>query len=331
MEMENDNLIKRFLFGELSEEERFHLEERFVSDALLFGEIRAVEDELIEKYVRGWMDREERSKFQRFFLTSNKRRERIEFSRQLITTIDQRKKTASVPSKDDDESIADNGSIWERIAAHLPTRRLALAVGLTLVLAMAGIGVWYKNQIGHEPEMVSNASNGPVESPPEEPVVQTAIPDNDDQHNGPGGANDATESKPGPKSAKTLEEPKSTSTPTDDTPTAGMASNPVLALFAGTLRSSGKNSVLRLPKEAKAATLRLNLEHVEHASFQAELTDADGNVLFQKAKLKSRKSRIDLVIPARRLKPGDYLIKLSGTNDGPGNEPVADFQFRVLP
>ncbi len=107
------------------------------------------------------------------------------------------------------------------------------------------------------------------------------------------------------------------------------APNPVLALFAGTLRSEGVTNELKLLKNASGATLQLNLERVDYKNYQAVLTDADGNIVYQKSKLKAGKSKINLFIPSKNLTKGDYLIKLYGKNDLGENESAADFQFRV--
>ncbi len=67
MKTENEKLIERFLSGEMPEDERFDFEERFITDADLFEEVKAFEDDLIEKYVRGWMNPAEAAKFEQIF------------------------------------------------------------------------------------------------------------------------------------------------------------------------------------------------------------------------------------------------------------------------
>ncbi|MEK7724600.1 MAG: hypothetical protein AAB336_09655 [Acidobacteriota bacterium] len=76
-------------FPKTAEEERVDFEERFIKDAIQFEETIVIEDELIEKYIRGWMDSAERLKFEKSFLTTNRRRERVDFTRQVIRKIDE--------------------------------------------------------------------------------------------------------------------------------------------------------------------------------------------------------------------------------------------------
>ncbi|MFZ1700203.1 MAG: hypothetical protein WBO10_10110 [Pyrinomonadaceae bacterium] len=312
--MQNEKLIRRFFFGEMSEEERFDLEERFIRDTDLFDEIKVVEDELTEKYVRGWMDAAERSKFETHFLSTVARRQRVELSRQLLNRIDE-ERTASADAKKTAVAAVDV-SVWDRFAAILFVPKFAALGAFALIFAMIGGWVLYQNSNRPQPEIVRNndiekAEPTPAASTPE----PTASPASSDSP-APDANNDIETITPSPTPIKT---------PVNVTPP-----NPVLALFAGTVRSEGKNKVLNLQKGAKAAILQLNLESVDYKTYAGVLVDADGNILFQAKNLKANSSKISLNIPADKLRRGDYIIKLSGKNDSGENESVADFQFRVV-
>lgn len=322
MELENEKLIKRFLFGEMAEEERFDFEERFVTDKNLFEEIKAVEDDLIEKYVRGWMNPAEQSRFEKHFLTTEKRRDRVEFSRQFINKIAEQ--AVSVPVKKNAELTAENISVWDKFAAWFLTPKIAMSGALALIIAVLGSWFFYQNLRSETPEIVKNQNNENLEKPiptlTPTPTILPEIPANNEVNNSNENVNKTPE-KPEVEIEKT---PTPIKTPVQKT-----APNPVLALFSGTVRSDGKNNVLNLPKEAKAATLQLNLESNDYKIYSAQLTDANGNVIFQRAGLNARNSKINFTIPAANLKRGDYIIKLSGRNNAGENESVADFQFRV--
>ncbi|CAN5767428.1 hypothetical protein BH20ACI4_BH20ACI4_16920 [soil metagenome] len=314
----------------MAEAERFDFEERFVADADLFEEIKTVEDELIEKYVRGWMNPADNSKFEKHFLTTEKRRERVEFSRQLINKIAEQ--AVSAPVKKNAELRAENISLRDRIAAFFLTPKIAMAGALALIFAVIGSWFLYQNFKSGTPEIVKNENTKNLETltptiTPKPTVLpeiainnNQQIPANNEETNSNENINKAPE--------KPEVEIKQPPTPIK-TPVKKTAPNPVLALFAGTVRSEGKTRVLNLPKEANAATLQLNLESADYKTFQAELTDADGNVLFRQSNLKANRSKINFTIPAEKLERGDYIIKLNGKNASGENESVADFQFRV--
>lgn len=347
MNFKDEKLIKRFLFAEMSETERFEFEERFITDADLFEEIKVVEDELIEKYVRGWMDTAEGSKFEQHFLTTNKRLERVEFTRRMIGKIEKHEEIVEVPLKKNEEESLENDSVRDRFAALFLTPKVAMAGVLTLLVAVLGTWVLYQNFGGGNAEIVDN-DNGQTVTPMPDYTQKLPTDDNKNKQN-----NEAEETIKTPENDEVNLEPKNTNTKVENTPKQTLTPekpkeeikktpvpaktppiqrtppSPILALFSGTTRSGGKNSVLTLPKGAKAATLQLNLESVDYKEFQAQLTDANGNVIFQRGKLKASKTRVNLSVPAKSLKRGDYIIKLFGKNDAGENESVADFQFRV--
>src|SRR4051812_3826365 len=77
-------LITSYLLGELSEDERSRLEERYFADAELSHEVQAVRDELVDAYVRGRLPQRERERFETYFMASPRRRERVEFAAALL-------------------------------------------------------------------------------------------------------------------------------------------------------------------------------------------------------------------------------------------------------
>lgn len=322
MEIDNEKLIRRFFFGEMSAAERFDLEERFISDTDLFEEIRVFEDGLIERYVRGWMDPAERSTIEKHFLNTDTRRERVEFSRELVSKLDDhRVLTGKV--KEANSVIESGNSIRDRLAAILFTPRLAMGGAMALVLVVIGVWFVYHNSAPQSPEIVrSNVNREPHPSPkvstPEQ-IDRTIDAENAAPANDPGRSLEpvTTDAVTTPKRRPAKSRTKLS------------APDPVLALFPGTLRSEGKNSVLKMPKGARAARLQLDLDGSTFKLFQVALTDQDGNVLFTQSNLISKRSKVNFTIPAEKLQSGDYIVKLNGKNPTGGTESVADFQFRV--
>lgn len=83
--------VRRFLLGELSESERTEFEENFIADENLYEQIRVVEDELIENYVRGNLKAAARATFEKNFLTTATRREHTAFTRAMLGQFQKRK------------------------------------------------------------------------------------------------------------------------------------------------------------------------------------------------------------------------------------------------
>ncbi len=320
MEIENEEIIRRFLLGQMSAEERFEFEKRFVADADLFEQITAVEDELIEKYVRGWMRPEESAEFETVFLVTKKRRDRIEFAR---TFIDQITGTDSSLTEAVEEN-APKGDFFAAVRYWFSSPRVVMAGAMALLVVFVGVWMFSRLFAPNQPEVAFEPNNGALGTPstiqPTEPVNSSSSPVNSTETPEPTANTETTDQVPA--ATKT---PIATPIPAIEQPVR----NPVIALFSGNLRSGGSNNVLRLSNEAKAATFILNLPTTDHSAYAAIVADADGNTIARFDKLKASKGRVRIVVSANQLQKGDYMIKLDGINVSGESESVADFQFRI--
>ncbi len=83
----SDQLLKRYLLGELPIEEQRWLEEVFFSDAEAFARLSDIEDDLIDDYVCGDLSRQQRERFEKHFLISPERRERVALAKALVAAV----------------------------------------------------------------------------------------------------------------------------------------------------------------------------------------------------------------------------------------------------
>src|ERR1700754_2588189 len=82
-DLNSDKLIAQYLLGELPEEQQIEIEDRAFSDHDFLANITAVENDLIDEYIRREMTDTQRRQFEMRFLASESRRERVEFARAL--------------------------------------------------------------------------------------------------------------------------------------------------------------------------------------------------------------------------------------------------------
>jgi hypothetical protein len=81
-----DDRLVRYLLGEaLTDAEQAEIEERYFTDDVYFDRLLAVEDDLIDSYVRGGLSADERAQFEHNFLASNRRREKWEAQRAIAS------------------------------------------------------------------------------------------------------------------------------------------------------------------------------------------------------------------------------------------------------
>jgi anti-sigma factor RsiW len=124
---QRENLIRRYLLGELAEADQAALEQELLIDRGKFEQVWAVENELIDSYVRGKMSRADRKRFEGHYLASPLHRERVAIAESFLTDIDQ------VAGETVEERAKKPVVPWRR---RFPLRSPRPVFGMTLVMAL---------------------------------------------------------------------------------------------------------------------------------------------------------------------------------------------------
>lgn len=141
----------QYLLGNLSEEDRNRLEERYFLDDAAFEELELAEDELIDRYVRSELSSQEENQFEKL-LESPRLAERVEVARLLAkrtTPLPHKQTVVAAPETSDRQLEPAPVDWWQRLfgpAAAIPSFRPAFAMSLILLLATttAFVFVWIK-------------------------------------------------------------------------------------------------------------------------------------------------------------------------------------------
>ena len=88
-ESASDDELVRYLLGDLPEEQAERLDEQSVVDDAFAERLRIVEDDLLDAYASGRLTGERRRRFEAFYLSSPRRRERAAFAGRLLQAVDQ--------------------------------------------------------------------------------------------------------------------------------------------------------------------------------------------------------------------------------------------------
>jgi hypothetical protein len=108
---------------------------------------------------------------------------------------------------------------------------------------------------------------------------------------------------------------------------------PLFVLATGLLRSEGSVTRLAIPPDAPVIRLRLELPRTEYPLYRAVLYDAQADEIWAQSKLTAQAgdghAAVTVILPAQLLPPGDYQLKLSGTDRTGLSESVAACSFRV--
>lgn len=127
--------IKSYLLGDqIDENARQQIERRLMTDDVFAEELAICEDELIDDYLDGRLNRDEQSRFENHFLLSPEVRERLQFARAFRTHLAELKDTA--------ERKRDKITFFAAWRSRLVWTPIS-AVSAVLLIVIAGFGVWY--------------------------------------------------------------------------------------------------------------------------------------------------------------------------------------------
>src|SRR5262245_46314087 len=75
--------LRRYLLGELTEDEEARHEERLLTEKDYFDRLLLSEDDLIDEYVRGMLSAQDKERMERRFLASPRRQEKLRLATDL--------------------------------------------------------------------------------------------------------------------------------------------------------------------------------------------------------------------------------------------------------
>lgn len=170
----SDETLIRYLLGQLSEHDQSQLEEEYFSDDGAFERLCALEDELIDRYVRGKLSGAQRERFEKRFLQSPQQQKRIEFARSLMLRLPGTPATAPV------HPFPEKARAWRPTwLPHWPMPRLAVLMPAALgLLAVVVLGTWWlwhprapsETRVQQPPRsQTEQAARAPAEALPQAP------------------------------------------------------------------------------------------------------------------------------------------------------------------
>jgi hypothetical protein len=129
--------IKKFLLGELTEADQTAIERELLSDKEKFEQVCAVEDDLIDSYLRGKMSRADHERFEIHYLASQYNRERVASAQILIAEIDRMARGRVTAGE-----METNVSWWKRYSDSIRWLQPSLGVALVLAILFASGALW---------------------------------------------------------------------------------------------------------------------------------------------------------------------------------------------
>lgn len=315
--LDDKESVRRFLLGSVSDTERAEIEDGFLVSDDAYQELLIAEDDLIDAHARGELSASESNLFARKLLTSSRLRERVEFAQILRKSISG-KNVAAALAHTPDTAKSWWRSLFESSFLSRPTFAFTSAVTATLVIALGSLWVW----TNREQPLVATKQQAQITTPTPEALGSPTA-----SHESSAPIQIAEQHQPQQQTTRDAVKPK---------PAPVKKAIPVVATFTllpGAVRSEGNVSPLVLPASANKVRLRLMLESDDYERYRATLSTPEGSRLWVGIiadENPNNSAHLNLNLPAKLLKPGDYVLSLGGANSDRQWESVTDYSFRIV-
>lgn len=321
-DLNSENLIARYLLGELSEEQQVEIEDRAFADQKYLARITAVENDLIDEYVRNELSPAERQRFEKQFLASAERRKRVDFARALAGVIEEEAVPKKFVVRESQSSWMD--SIYAFINGLAPTARIAFVSALPLLLIGAGyLGI---ETLRLRRELTELRAANQTQQNSQQQALQLERHRNEELN-----AQLNQEKQQREQTDESLRELSETEDAVNPAPRPVIAS---LTLLPGLSRGGDNKPRLVLPEDARLVRLQIGIDPEEpYKSFGVDLRTTAGSQVWTRENLKARNRRgaraVGLTIPATALKSGEYELRLRGVTESGAAEDVGFYYFNV--
>jgi len=335
LEQPDDKQIELYLVGALSEAESERLDELSVTDDAFADRLRAVENDLVDACARGELSGKIGESFKSNYLSSPRRREKVQFAEALATlrmgagAIGTEREAAAGPDSGPGKRLQTQParkSGWrQRRAGPWPVWAFAMPAMALLLVAVGYLAVenWRLDV------RITRATQERSALEQRETDLKRQIEEGESES-----IRTAEELARVRERLAQIEQQAAEGQPWKQ----DLADHrlPVVSLvLAPPTRGTSPIPVLTVPSGNAFAALELGLESDDFSVYDAKLKDAATNrVLWHKANLKAiprgQTRAIAVKLGAGLLRPGIYNIDLVGTRAGGAPEIVGTYPFRVV-
>ena len=319
----NERLIAQYLLGELPEEQQVEIEDRAFQDKDYLASITAVENDLIDEYVRNELSETERRRFESRFLASAERRKRVAFAKALAGVASEASVVATLPRPVvAPAEVSWRDSLEAFIRGLIPVPRFAMVAAMVVLLGGS------VSLLDQTLQLRSQLNRMQAENQTRQDALQQQI-ESERRRNEELAARLNQEQQQREQTDESLRQ--LSETPETPAPKSVIAS---LTLLPGISRGGGQKSRLVLPENARLVRLQIGIEPEEpYKTYAVELRTVSGMPVWNRENLNARDRRgaraIGLTLPSGVVKPGEYELTLKGVAEGGRTEDVGFYYFTV--
>jgi hypothetical protein len=310
----DDQMITEYLLGSLPETEVERLDEMILTDISFAKRLQAVENDLVDAYVRGGLSEETFGRFKSHYLASSKRREKVTFAETFCQMID---KFSFDPIEAPGISVESHKPRWFRFfVVPRPVLQWAFAT-VSLLLLLAGVYLMFENVSLRKQRALTQAGHSEFEKRQLELQGQLARQRSSDTE-------------------KENELARMRDRLTQLEQQIASSEQPNVKIIALNLppQIRGESELQPdVPAGTNYVVLTLEVDVYDFSAYYVTLKDPSADkVLWHSEKLSAgRKSKvIQVTMPTSKLMAQDYVLELFGVSESGVTEIVGSYRFRVL-
>jgi hypothetical protein len=317
-------IVRRYLLGEIAEQDRDLIEVRLLTDPQYFNQLVRVEEELTGQYVRCELSQHDREMFENHFMNAPARREDVAFATALYRY---------VSSEAIGRPAASGPRAWTAFLTDLSPRwRMARNASLACAALLLTVAVaWLLMETSRLHRRLADVGAERAESRRLEQEFKRRLDEQRSHSEDLARQLEISRSR----LAQLDREIASLSKAAGSTQAeAGMVS---LALFPGLGRDAADTAQTRtaiLSPGARRLRLELVTDHPGPTRYRAEALTAEGDHVWSRDSLRERSTRIGkavvITLPVALLTRNAYLVTLSGAADGGNYEKIGSYYFEII-
>lgn len=310
----DDRLLTRYLLGALPDEEAERLNELSITDDEFAGRVDALENELVDAYVRGELSGDDLKRFQNFYLASPKRGQKVEFADGLLA-LERRTAAAAAEAKTDkkfrtSEVKEKSPRFWRMVLFPRFAFQAALMAASLLMLVLSASVLFQNSQLRRQISAAS-AQRSLGDQRAEELEKQLA-----------------QERAAKADALNQLERARESRGNLDGLKTLAV-------LLPPPIRGAGQIPTISLRSSTHLVVLVLPLEAADFAAYRAKLRDPGTNrTLWRSESLTAasagERKTVSISFRAGLLKQQNYVIDLAGVSNRDAAEVIGSYPFRVV-
>jgi hypothetical protein len=312
----DDRQLERYLLGLLPDEDAEHLDELSISDDKLAGRLLVVEDDLVDAYVSGELAGETLERFESFYLSSERRRQKVRFARSFLLIDRGAGPAGSESGREPAKARAAErpGVSRKKSSLHLPFLQQSrpawsFAVAAALLIALGGPLLYEVVRLRGD---LNEARLASADLSQRARDLQQQL----DERTARIEAGDSAR-------------------PTDPPPAPTRALPVIALILLPQTRGIGPITTLAVPQGVDRVALELRLESSDFPRYQVTLTDpATNGVVWRSDRIAPGRAddvpTVPVVIPASVLKAQHYSLELNGLGANGDAEVAGSYAFQVV-